>query len=131
MGQENSMPTDTRPQTVSGELTVPQLEAELVYVVEELRGLGVEFVKVYHWMGEEEVAVSALVQAFGVGFENCHYRTPQTRVRLGMSDFEIYTDGLPTEFEFCHHYELHVKSDDDLLLGRFRSRWQSLGYKVR
>lgn len=113
---------------VSGELTLELLNAELAYVVEALSVMGAERVHVTHWMGKTEVAVLGLLQAFQDGFEAHGF----FQERLGsLNDFSLFADGVKTQFEFCHHKELHVISDDAILLERFFSRWQSLGYNTR
>lgn len=118
-------------EVVSGELTIELLQAELIHVVGELQGLGVERVGVTHWMGKAEVPVSGLIQAFQDGFDRQGVVASKFSERLGLSDFYLSVEGVHTQFEFCHHYELHVISDNERLLDRFESRWQSLGYTFR
>jgi hypothetical protein len=131
MMQKQSKSQDDAAEVVSGQLPVELLQAELLYVVEELHALDVERVSVTHWMGKEEVLVSALTQAFRDGLDSQGVTASKCSERLGLSDFYLFADGIHTQFEFCHHHELHVISNDERLLERFISRWQSLGYNSR
>lgn len=131
MIQEQNANQNNVAEVVSGELTLSLMEAELVHVIEELRRLQLERVSIAHWSGEAEVAVSELTEVFQCGIKNPLITTSPFRDRLGFGDFYLYAEGVGTQFEFCHHKELHVISDDECLLERFFLRWQSLGYVAR
>ena len=99
-----------------------EIEVELPFIADTLREAGIENVFVRHWGGQVSVNVSNLEAFFREGFEEQNFKTPH-RYYIGGSDFEIYNDNFDAEIELCHENHIHVRSSNEAILEKFRSRW--------
>ena len=110
-------------QIVTRLMSIEELEAEIPFIAETLRKTGIAEVSVRYWDGEEKANLADLSEAFHNGFADPKGSYP-LRWKLGGSDFEIYNDAVDTEVELCHENHIHVRSNDEAILKKFRSRWE-------
>ena len=110
-------------QIVTRFMNIEELEAEIPFIAETFREMGIDAVSVRYWDGEVKVNLADLAAAFDNELEDPKGSYP-LRWKVGSSDFEIYNDAVDTEVELCHENHIHVRSNDDATLNKFRSRWE-------